>query len=39
MIIKNLHKAIFLQRLNRFVGEGLLEGKKILFHIGDTGRL
>ncbi len=39
MIIKNINKAIFLKRLNRFVWKWLLNWKEILFHIWDTGRL
>ncbi|WP_457567582.1 DNA/RNA nuclease SfsA [Desulfurobacterium sp.] len=34
-----LEEAIFLKRKNRFVGECLLNGKKITCHIADTGRL
>jgi len=41
MLLKNIHKLKFLERLNRFVGlgEDLETGKRGLFHIWDTGRL
>ena len=39
MQLTNIFKAKFLERKNRFVGSGLLNGKKIQFHIWDTGRL
>ena len=39
MRIPPLKKAIFLNRLNRFVGEVEIEGRKELVHIPNTGRL
>ncbi|MBC7328826.1 DNA/RNA nuclease SfsA [bacterium] len=39
MRIPPLKKAIFLHRLNRFVGEVEVEGRKELVHIPNTGRL
>ncbi|WP_456465279.1 DNA/RNA nuclease SfsA [Desulfurobacterium sp.] len=35
----DLKEATFLSRKNRFVGECLLDGKRITCHIADTGRL
>jgi sugar fermentation stimulation protein A len=37
--IPPLKKAIFLNRLNRFVGEVEIEGRRELVHIPNTGRL
>ncbi len=39
MKIAHLKEAIFLRRINRFVGEVLVEGKNLLVHIRNTGRL
>ncbi|MBR3816588.1 MAG: DNA/RNA nuclease SfsA [Clostridia bacterium] len=38
MKYENINAAIFIRRLNRFVAEVELEGKKILCHVKNTGR-
>ena len=39
MLLNNIFQAKFIERQNRFVGKWILNNQKILFHIGDTGRL
>ncbi len=39
MRLPHLEKGIFLRRLNRFVGEVEVEGRRELAHIANTGRL
>ena len=38
MKYNNIHKAIFIKRLNRFVAEVELENEKTLCHVKNTGR-
>ena len=38
MTYKNIHKATFLSRPNRFIAECLLDGEMVVAHVKNTGR-
>ena len=38
MIYKNIHKAAFLSRPNRFIAEAQTDGERVIAHVKNTGR-
>lgn len=38
MLYKNIHRATFLSRPNRFIAEAQIDGKNVIAHVKNTGR-
>ena len=39
MVYEGIHRAVFLNRPNRFIAEVMLDGRKEIVHVKNTGRL